>query len=467
MLGTAEVYDPSSGTFAPQESMDTPRQDHTTTLLADGRVLVAGGYGYDVTAVGLSSTEIFDPAAGTFTAAGSLADGRGDHTATRLANGRVVVTGGHTGAPGEPLASAEIFDPGTDSFGPAGTMASPRGAHTATLLPDGKLLVVGGFSNTPFFGAPLASAEIYDPGTASFAPSVSMHEARGRHAAAALPGAEVLVAGGFGQCCGGPFASAEVFSASVVDTTPPTVTVPFDRTVLQDSPQGAVVVFEASAVDDVDTAPTVSCDPASGSTFPVGTTTVVCTATDSSGNEGTGSFLITVVEPLDIAITIAPTGTVHPQTGLATLRGTVSCNRKTQRGIAVELSQGSGNKAVQGSLTLGFACVPPSLDWIVSVNATNGRFRPGKAQAHVSGDFCDSFGCDSDSVVASVQLVSGVAGGGEFPIAKIVDSTTRMPGSRSDFGSLGVPFVRSGIVVFQGYGQTLSESGLYSSRAKA
>ena len=338
-----------------------------------------------------------------------------------------------------------------------------RGAHTATELPGGRLLVVGGFDSFPFGGSTLASAETYDPVAGDFTPTASMHEARGRHAAAPLTGGEVLVAGGLGQCCGGGLFSAEVFSLSVVDTAPPVVTVPFDITVPQTSPQGAVVSFDASASDDVDTAPTVSCEPASGSTFPVGTTTVTCTATDSSGNEGHASFRVTVVAPLDIEITIDDAAVVNPRTGLVTLSGRVSCNRETQRGVAVELSQGSGRNAVHASASRGFTCVPPSLAWILSLSAAGGRFHPGNASASASGEFCDQFGCDQDSVTASIRLTAGEAGGGEFSIVRIVDTATRMPGSHSNFGSLGLPFVGKGVVVFQGYGPTLTDSGIYSS----
>lgn len=59
------------------------------------------------------------------------------------------------------------------------------------------------------------------------------------------------------------------------------------------SPAGAVVTYSATATDNL-TTPTVACTPASGSTFPIGTTTVTCTATDAAGNRATGSFTVLV-----------------------------------------------------------------------------------------------------------------------------------------------------------------------------
>ena len=78
------------------------------------------------------------------------------------------------------------------------------------------------------------------------------------------------------------------------DVTAPVVTVPGNITTPATGPTGATVTYTASATDDRDGPLTPTCTPASGSTFPVGTTTVTCTATDTAGNTGTGSFTVTV-----------------------------------------------------------------------------------------------------------------------------------------------------------------------------
>jgi TolB protein len=78
------------------------------------------------------------------------------------------------------------------------------------------------------------------------------------------------------------------------DTTPPTLSVPAPITVDATSRDGAIVTYTVSATDVVDPAPTVSCTPSSGSTFPIGTTTVSCTATDRAGNTSTGFIVVTV-----------------------------------------------------------------------------------------------------------------------------------------------------------------------------
>jgi hypothetical protein len=128
-----------------------------------------------------------------------------------LVDGRVLIVGGDGAT--SPMASAELWDPQTASFGPAGSLAERRGGqatgHSATLLPDGRVLVVGGFSAN---GA-LASAELWDPQTASFGPAGSLAQARGHHTATLLPDGRVLVVGGYGGD-DDFFASAELWEAA-------------------------------------------------------------------------------------------------------------------------------------------------------------------------------------------------------------------------------------------------------------
>jgi fibronectin type 3 domain-containing protein len=93
--------------------------------------------------------------------------------------------------------------------------------------------------------------------------------------------------------------TATYAGAAQADTTPPVITVPADMTVPATGPSGAVVTYTATATDDVDGALTPSCAPASGSTFPVGTTTVTCTATDSHANSASKTFTVTVTPLVD------------------------------------------------------------------------------------------------------------------------------------------------------------------------
>jgi hypothetical protein len=195
-LASAEIYDPTTGKFGVTGSMHTAREKATATLLADGRVLIAGGDQGVCGACGvfnvLASAEIYDPATGKFSTTRSMTTARTGHTATALADGRVLIAGGSGELSDGP--SAEIYDPGTGKFSATGSMTTARGGHTATRLRDGRVLVVGGSSETGPDG--LYSAEIYDPATATFSLTGAMHAPRVEHSATLLPDGRVLIAGG-------------------------------------------------------------------------------------------------------------------------------------------------------------------------------------------------------------------------------------------------------------------------------
>jgi Bacterial Ig-like domain (group 2)/Galactose oxidase, central domain/Kelch motif len=214
----AGLYDSATGVWSGTGNMTANRGCHTATLLANGKVLITGGSDQDPTGTGLASAELYDPVTGTFTQTGSMAVGRFLHTATLLQNGKVLIAGGITSSASEPVATAELYDPATGTFTMTGAMAVAREQHTATLLPDGRVLIVGGTTSPPasLTSAWLAAgtvdlqgtatAEIYDPSTGSFSATGSMAAARTFHTATLLPSGKVLVAGG-----GDESSTAEVY----------------------------------------------------------------------------------------------------------------------------------------------------------------------------------------------------------------------------------------------------------------
>ncbi|HSC81268.1 MAG TPA: putative Ig domain-containing protein [Chitinolyticbacter sp.] len=198
---TIDVDHAVIGEWVPTDALNQWRYRHTTTLLADGRVLVAAGS----PAQALSSAELYDPVAESWLQTGSLNQVRTRHSATLLPNGRVLVAGGITTG-GVRSASAELYDPAMGVWSLTGDMNQPRNSHTATRLPNGMVLVVGGFNTS---GSPQASAELYDPATGSWTLTGSLVEARTQHTATLLADGRVLVAGGAG--IGGRLSSAELY----------------------------------------------------------------------------------------------------------------------------------------------------------------------------------------------------------------------------------------------------------------
>jgi Galactose oxidase, central domain len=174
-------------------AMAQPRAAHTATPLPDGRVLIVGGCVHDhCDGPAAADSEVFDPRTGRFTPGPPMRGGRAGHTATALADGRVLIVGGFPSEASPPLATAEVYDPATGRFEPTGPMSTRRAEHTATRLRDGGVLVAGGANGSGM----LAGAEIYDPATGGFAPVAPLPGPRSIHGATLLGDGRVLVAGG-------------------------------------------------------------------------------------------------------------------------------------------------------------------------------------------------------------------------------------------------------------------------------
>jgi hypothetical protein len=219
ITATAELYDPGTGQFTPTGNMTTARAYHTATLLQDGRVLIASGRGTDRSEDNLASAELYDPSAGTFTATSNMSTHSFNdvNTATLLGDGRVLITG---------VSRAELYDPVSGTFTVTGNMTVPPTFATATLLPDGRVLfanienaaiydpstgnftptggptqeetgqavllsngkvLIAGGNNDP---GPSDGAEVYDPATGRFASTGNMTVARSNLTMTRLPNGE-------------------------------------------------------------------------------------------------------------------------------------------------------------------------------------------------------------------------------------------------------------------------------------
>ena len=143
------------------------------------------------------------------------------------------------------------------------------------------------------------------------------------------------------------------FSVSVVDTTPPTVTVPANMTVEATGPSGAVANFSASASDTVDGPLAATCTPASGSTFPLGTTTVNCSATDAAGNTGNATFTVKVQDTTAPTLTLPANMTVSATSAAgAAVTFSASATDIVDGSVAVSCTPASGSTFAPGTTTV-------------------------------------------------------------------------------------------------------------------
>jgi hypothetical protein len=201
----AERYDPVAEGWSPTGSMGTARRGHTATRLADGRVLIAGGITCcDAAGEVLSgAAEIYDPATGVFQPTGSLTTGRGFHAATLLADGRVLVTGGFAAVDASTTPSAEVYDPSTGLFDPAGAMQVGRVLHSAVLLTDGRVLVLGGLDAS-------TASDVFDPTEGQWSAGPILEPAWSAPTVTLLRNGKVLVFGG-ADAGGFPVATAILY----------------------------------------------------------------------------------------------------------------------------------------------------------------------------------------------------------------------------------------------------------------
>lgn len=173
------VWDPSTGKYSRAGLLGEERDRPIAVVLDGGRVLIIGGnMAQDTPTTGhatYSTAEIYDPVAGTFTAAGRMVGKGSAPSAVRLKDGRVLVLDGisvdDANAPDPYLATAEIYEPATDTFTATGPMSVGRGRAQMAVLDDGRVLVLGGrYAGT----GKMETVDLFDPATDRFEPTAAL-----------------------------------------------------------------------------------------------------------------------------------------------------------------------------------------------------------------------------------------------------------------------------------------------------
>jgi uncharacterized protein (TIGR03437 family) len=189
--------------FRPAASMLSQVAERESVRLADGRVLTTGGSLCSTSASGTFTctsspdTEIYDPVSNSWTTAAPLATPRRWHSLIRLLDGRVIAIGGRI--PTGWTSATEIFDPATNRWTAGPRMSVARYLHRAVLLPGGRVLVTGGGVLTTGVARPTASSELLDPQASRWSPAAPMSAPRYDHSLTLLPDGRVLASFGFQQ----------------------------------------------------------------------------------------------------------------------------------------------------------------------------------------------------------------------------------------------------------------------------
>jgi N-acetylneuraminic acid mutarotase len=238
-LKSVELYNPTTNSFAPPASTPTMhdlRAFPTATSPLNGKVLIAGGLVGSTVGIQFisNSVDLYDPATNSFASGPTMLASRYSGEAALLLNGNVLIAGGIGHGPLPPfqvsLRAVDLYDPAGNSFAPAAStplMNQARESATATTLNNGKVLIAGGLLIAVESGkvdeSILATVDLYDPATNSFAPATStptMNNGRAGATATLLPNGKVIIAGGLiaggliagGQGVFGPTNSVELYT---------------------------------------------------------------------------------------------------------------------------------------------------------------------------------------------------------------------------------------------------------------
>ena len=350
-LAESEIFDPGSGAWTAAAPMSEARVNHTATLLADGRVLVAGGGKQD--GPYFNTAEVYDPNQDAWATAAPMSIGRAFHTATLLADGRVLVVGGRG-----KTTLAEIYDPDTDAWSGAGETELPRAEHAATLLNDGRVLVTGGIGQ-------LAPSEVFDPAAEGWTTVGSLRIGRYRHGAARLTDGRVLVMGGTGS--EGIQASTEVLT-SVGSSSPTAARAGDDRpTPRPDPTPTARPTAEPTPTEEpeidaaaIEFAEPVDANPGTGATsVDLATPVRLSPGQEISSPKGPGGLIVEFIELVED--TRCPAGDTCAEPGRVVIRVKLRVPSGPLGESEIELEGGQSAPTVRkfGRYSLAFLALEP------------------------------------------------------------------------------------------------------------
>jgi N-acetylneuraminic acid mutarotase len=204
-LASTELYNPVADSWTAGLSMPLPRGGPGAALLADGRVLVTGGWNYDYGGCSMISA-IYDPQNCSWTSTNFMSQGRCGQTMTLLPSGQMVVVGGQ--GTGQAPWTAELFDLAPGAWRYDSSFGIRVWQHTATLLPNGTVLIIGFYDTNS-----VLTVERYDPNTDHWVVDASMLSVQAGATGTLLPNGSLLIAGGENGAGGAVQDIAELYTS--------------------------------------------------------------------------------------------------------------------------------------------------------------------------------------------------------------------------------------------------------------
>lgn len=163
-LKSCEVYDPINNIWTETDSIKLPQSGNSLVMLADGNIFISGGYYQN------KYCQLFLTSLMTWSFLGSMSVGRDNHTATVLSNGKILIVGGPN------VKNCEVFDPYLKTFSTTDSLPYDLFGHSAILLDNGKILVSGGYSYTPTINGYQSSCLLYDDKITSVNYQIKYHQ---------------------------------------------------------------------------------------------------------------------------------------------------------------------------------------------------------------------------------------------------------------------------------------------------
>ena len=356
-----ELYNPTTDSFTTSGSMITGRFNHTATLLNNGMVLVAAGYvGNNINIlIAVPSAELYDPTAGTFTETGSLNSARDDHTATLLTNGKVLVAGGDNAdqslnvASGDALASAELYTPAT---------FTQPGLTSIAVSPATPSIAVGGFqrftaTGTFSSGGPQTLASVTWSSSNTAEVSITNDVTDSGRAFGLAPGS-VTITACEGAVCGSTGATVPATLVSI--TVSPTAagvaagsTVPFGATGhFSDGTTGAVSVNWSSSNTAI---ATINSSGVATGVAAGGPVTIRATSTANAAISGTALLTVSAAGPTLQTISVTPANPTIATNAIQAFIAIGHFSDGTSQNLTSTVTWGSATTAVATINAVGVA----------------------------------------------------------------------------------------------------------------